>query len=57
MKKTYIAPTLAVVKVMTTGFLALSNPDADTLRGGNMGDAGTTIEQLGREAEFDDDEY
>ena len=55
MKKTYIAPTLAVVKVKTTGFLAFSNPDADTLRGGNMGDAGTTIEQLGREAEFDDE--
>ena len=56
MKKTYIAPTLAVVKVMTTGFLAFSNPAPDTLRGGNMGDAGS-MEQLGREAEFDDDEY
>ena len=56
MKKTYNAPKLAVVKVMTTGFLAFSNPDADTLRGGNMGDAGS-MEQLGREYEFDDDEY
>jgi hypothetical protein len=46
MKKTYINPTLTVVKIQTAQMLALSNPNAsDTEYSGT---------QYGREAEFSD---
>ena len=52
MKKNYIQPELHTIKIKTAGFLAFSNPDADTLRGGSKGNAGTEVEQLGREFDF-----
>ena len=51
MKKTYINPTIEVVKIQTTGMLAVSLPK-DTLDG-----VDNESEVLGRDFDFDDEEY
>ena len=45
MKKTYINPTIAVVKLQTVGMLAASLPTDDS-----------TEQNLGRSFDFDDEE-
>ena len=52
MKKTYINPTIEVVKIQTTGMLAVSLPKGATDPDGVDNES----EVLGRDFDFDDDE-
>ena len=50
MKKTYMIPTLMVVKIKTAGMIATSLPKDDTLVDDNN-------DVLGRGSDWDEDEY
>ena len=54
MKKTYINPTLEVVKIQTVGMLAGSLGQNDT--SASVNGSGEYTNQLGRDYDFDDED-
>ena len=51
MKKTYINPTVEVVRIQTVGFIATSLDKYDEIKVNDNSDV------LGRDFDFDDEEY